>query len=563
MVSRLQNVLGRLWVPLSILMLGMGLTVSMMWTGEVRSSRSAGEIMDRRPLFVTEAVSSSVKATMADATAAAGLFLASEDVTSAEFARFVDSLGQDAGALGLAYIPPGDHSAVSAELGGQVDDGLFRFDEAGEQVPSRSSVTRYPVHYFVPAHGSGLDLRGFDAGSDPVWVEVLGRASSEGAVQVSRITQLFGVPGQRGFLAVAPIVEDAGTVGFVVSVVRLEGLVEGELAESLAEVVVWDINDIVAGAAAAVSADPLRRTDTLEVGGRVWRVEVTPTGAARSELSEDGLVTAAVAGTLLSVLAALVVHLAVGIWRSRREAEELQRLTDEKDEFLAAISHELRTPLTVVVGMAEILEESTVGADPELREYVSLLRQEGRQLARLVEDLLLVGRLDAKVLPMRPEVVDLDWEVERIITEVEARKHVTVSVVGEGRAWADPLRLRHIVRHLYTNALRHGGASVTIRIEARRDEAVVEVCDDGEGVPQGQLDAMFTGFSGMKETPGGPATLGLGLRVSKRLAMVLGGDLTYRRIDNLTVFSLRLPPAEAGVSARVDSADRRHSLPRR
>ncbi|MEX1272147.1 MAG: HAMP domain-containing sensor histidine kinase, partial [Acidimicrobiia bacterium] len=206
-----------------------------------------------------------------------------------------------------------------------------------------------------------------------------------------------------------------------------------------------------------------------------------------------------------------------------------------------------------------------VGADPELREYVSLLRQEGRQLARLVEDLLLVGRLDANVLPIRPEVVDLDWEVERIITEVEARKHVSVSVVGEGRAWADPLRLRHIIRHLYTNALRHGGATVTIRIEGRRDEAVVVFCDDGDGVPQARLDAMFTGFSGIKETPGGPATLGLGLRVSKRLAVVLGGDLTYGRVDGLTVFSLRLPGAEAGAAVAVSagSADRRLSLPKR
>lgn len=540
----------RNWVSVAILVLGLGSTAVVVSAGEARTTRTAEEIMERRALFVTEAVSSSVRETMDDALASGGLFVASGHVTESEFERFVRSIGQHPGSLGLAFVPVRD-AATAAPLVDYVAESergleLFRFDQSGARVPS-SSETGYPVWYFVPTVGSDLDLRSFDAASDPAWVEVMGRASEEESVQVSRLTQLFGVPGDWGFLAAAPIIaDDAQLAGFAVSVVRLEALVEGELAESLAEVVVWDVRDITSGAVAVVSPDPLRGAQTLEVGGRVWRVEVIPTRTARRDLAGNGMLTGLSVGALLSVLAALAAHLAVAALRSGREAEEMRRLTVEKDEFLAAISHELRTPLTTVVGMAEILEESTVGADPEIREYVALLRQEGRELARLVEDLLLVGRLDAQVLPMRPEVVDLNWEVEHVLNDIQAPSESDLSVVGEGRAWADPLRLRHIIRHLYVNALRHGGKTVTIRIEEKPNESLLEVCDDGSGVPRERVAQIFTASSGVKDTPGGPSSLGLGLRVSKRLAVVLGGDLTYRREASLTVFGVRLPgPAAA------------------
>jgi signal transduction histidine kinase len=479
--------------------------------------------------------------------ASAGLFVASEHVTESAFDRFVQSVGQHAGSLGLAFVSDRDAAGPLVDDIAEPDPGLelFLFDQSGARVPSSSEGTGYPVWYFVPTEGSDLDLRGFDAASDPAWAEVLGRAAEDESVQISRLTQLFGVPGDWGFLAVAPVIPDAQVTGYAVSVVRLEALVEGELAESLAEVVIWDVRDITSGAVAAVSPDPLRRAQTLEVGGRVWRVEVIPTETARRrDLAGSGILPGLSVGVLLSVLAALATHLAVAAWRSRREAEEIWRLTEEKDEFLAAISHELRTPLTTVVGMAEILEESTLGADPEIREYVTLLRQEGKELAQLVEDLLLVGRLDAQVLPMRPEVVDLRWEVAHVVNAIEPSGDVRLSAVGEGKAWADPLRLRHVIRHLYTNALRHGGRTVSIRIEEKGHETLLEVCDDGPGVPQEKLYRMFTAVAGVKATPGGPSTLGLGLRVSKRLAVVLGGDLAYRREGPLTVFELRLPGSE-------------------
>ncbi|MEX0698965.1 MAG: CHASE domain-containing protein, partial [Acidimicrobiia bacterium] len=499
------------------------------------------------------------EATRADAAGAAGLFLASEEVTEAEFEVFAESVGRLVGNLGLAYIPVVPESELSAFLEGVRESdpaySMFALNADGEKSPAGPDQVHYPVLYLVPGPGTDLDLRGFDAGTDPVWVEALERAAENGGVSVSPLTQLFGRPDLWGFLMVAPIAESGQVTGFTVSLSRVDALVEGKLAASLSEVVVWSVSDITATPARPASPDPLRRTETLEVGDRLWRVEVIPTEAARNALTGGPAWPNVVLGLLLTGAAAVSAHIGVGALRSREENAELRRLAEEKDQFMAAISHELRTPLTVVVGMAEILEESTLGSDPEIREYVTLLRQQGTELARLVDNLLLLGRLDAEVLPMRPETVDLAWEVERIIREVDAPPHVEVSLQGAADVWADPLRLRHVIRHLHTNAVRHAHHRVAYQIEHGLREVRLAVVDDGPGVAGAELPSLFTAASGKKDTPGGPTSLGLGLRVSKRLAIALGGDLTYRRTGSETVFELRLPKTRIGEATPSDRRD--------
>lgn len=569
-MSRIRrSVLVKHWVTLLIVLVGVGLTIGVTLASSERSLREAGEIMDRRALFVAEAVKLSVGATTGEAAGAAGLFVASEEVTEIEFGLFAESVGRQVGSLGLAYIPVVPESDLSAFLDAfeRSDPGydLFALGPDGERTSPTGNGTRYPVRYYVPGPESDLDLRGFDASTDPVWVEVLERAAGGERISVSPLTQLFGVPELWGFLVMAPIIEDGRVTGFTVSVSRLDALVEGELAESLAEVVTWNVRDVTAGNGIPASPDRLRRSETLEVGDRLWRVDVIPTEAARASLAGGSAWAGVLFGLLVTGGAAFGAHLGIGTLRSREESRELRRLAEEKDEFLAAISHELRTPLTVVVGMAGIIEESTLGSDPEVREYVSLLRQQGKDLARLVDDLLLLGRLDAEVLPMRPETVDLTWEVERILREVEAPSQVEMSVVGKGEVWADPLRLRHVIRHLHTNALRHARRRVVYRIEPGLYEMRLAVVDDGPGVPETHLPHLFTAASGSKDTPGAPSSLGLGLRVSKRLAVALGGDLTYRRVGSETIFELRLPGTkeESGPGIRTEVGRRERSDARR
>lgn len=555
----------RHWPVAIVVILGLALTMAAATVTHREAQRAAFDVMDRRALFVAEAVRVSVQSVIDATSAAAGLFMASDNVTSVEFERFMLSVGQHPGTVGMAYIPVVAPETWDIFLAQARDSNpefaLFRFDQFGTHV-RESGASTLPVLYSAMNSTADPHLEGFDAQSDPVWVELLERSSATRMSSVSRLTQLFGVSGDWGFVTAAPVIDHDSVIGYTASVARLDDLVEPELAESLSEVVTWSVRDVTRGGDRLTSPDALRRAESVHVGGRSWQVEVVPTDTARRELLKNGLEIALATGSFLTVLAAVTVHLAVRAIRSQREARDLRWLAEEKDEFLAALSHELRTPLTVVVGMADILEESTLDSNEEVREYVGLLRQEGIELSRLVEDLLLLGRLDAQVLPMRPEQVDVGWEVERIISEVDIRGHKEVITSGAGTAWADPLRLRHVIRHLYDNAVRHGGDRITVDIEDKPNEVVITFADNGAGIADHQLAGLFTSSKGAKDTPGGHATLGLGLRVSKRLVTVLGGDLSYRRDGDHTVFELRLPrivPSSASEPFTTQSVDSRRA----
>lgn len=518
-----------------IVTLGAILTVGAAVVDHTGTMRDADDLMARRALVVSEAVKASARSVMGAATAGAALFEASDTVTAAEFHRFARSAGSPSEAVGLVYVPvvtPRDRASFLAAA--RAHDPDFPMP------PDDDTETWYPVLYSVSASPNDPDITGLDAGADLAWRETLERATQTHRTSVSRLTQLFGQEGAWGFLAVAPVVENAEVVGYATAVARLDQLVQPELASSLEEVITWSVSD-VGSAVAFVSPDPLRRVLPVVVGGRIWQVDVSPTDRGRAELTGSSLALTIAIGALLTLLAVVIGHLVTRSLRAQRQTEELRRLTEEKDEFLTALSHELRTPLTVVVGMAEILGEATLDSGDDVREYVGMLRRESDELSRLVDDLLLLGRLDAEVLPLRPKPVDVSWEIERIFREVDLPSGVDLTHVGEGAAWADPLRLRHILRHLISNALEHGGNTVVVRVVDSLSEIRVTVSDDGEGVAPDRMSDLFVASPGHKETPGGPATLGLGLRVSRRLAHALGGDLAYRRVGGYSVFELRLP----------------------
>ncbi len=531
-----------------VVVVGVCLTALWAVSGRADVMRNAHDVMDRRALFVSEAVRISAQNVMTATSAAAGLFASSDHVRQDEFDLFVRTAGQHSGMVATAYIPQlGEDDwpiFIEEVTRTHPDFVLFRFDRLGYPVSVDDQPTRWPVQYAVATSPFEPDLRGFDAGSDPVWVELLTRTNREQRTSISGLTQLFGVPGDWGFIAASPVLENRVVTGFTVEVARLGGLVEAELVESLSQVVRWQVTDLTGDSPRNLaSPDPLRRAVTLELGGRLWEVDVIPTEQARSDLVGTRGLSQVVPGLLLTLVAAVAFHLAGNTARARRESDHLRWIAEEKDDFLTALSHELRTPLTVVVGMADILQETTLSADPETREYVGMVRQEGYALARLVDDLLLLGRLDAEVLPMRHEVLDVRWEVDRIVDELTKPERVQLTVEGSGESWADPLRLRHIIRHLYSNALRHGGDTISLSITSGRQETILLIVDSGPGVPNDNIAGLFTSSRGIKDTPGGHASLGLGLRVSKRLSTALGGKLTYRRENDMTIFELRLPPA--------------------
>lgn len=227
----------------------------------------------------------------------------------------------------------------------------------------------------------------------------------------------------------------------------------------------------------------------------------------------------------------------------RKAAERrLQELIRSKDELIASISHELRTPLTSVVGFAELLQETESGLSPaEKEEMLTSITEQASDIADIIEDLLVAARAEIDTLHIARVPVNLRAQLSQVFEASRELLHDQIEIIGPPViAIGDPGRVRQILRNLLTNASRHGGDNIQVRMHATATTAAIQVCDDGPGIPEQDREAIFEPYHQFPTTPGLPGSVGLGLTVSRTLARLMGGDLTYRHQNGTSIFELTL-----------------------
>ena len=194
--------------------------------------------------------------------------------------------------------------------------------------------------------------------------------------------------------------------------------------------------------------------------------------------------------------------------------ERLSDVVRANREFAANASHQLRTPLTA---LRLSLEEAVEGDDPRRDARIAL--GEADRLASIVQSLLALGA-EREPLPDRIDVVEL----ARSVAEVRAARGVTVIVVGEGHVIAGRDRLEQVLSNLVDNAVRFARGRVRVDVIQDVDRVVVDVDDDGPGVPEGERARVFDRFARGRE-PRGQGS-GLGLAVARELAGVDGASIS-------------------------------------
>ena len=214
-----------------------------------------------------------------------------------------------------------------------------------------------------------------------------------------------------------------------------------------------------------------------------------------------------------------------------------------KDEFLATISHELRTPLTSIYGFSEYLLETEASDPEETMEMLGLINKDSAELSRMVDDLLTAARLESDALSFTYWTVDLRAETEEAI-EAMVRSGGAVSVRGGARAWADPIRVRQIVRNLVSNAIKHGGSSIGVHIKSDGDFASITISDNGEGLTPEIEQRLFDRFVHDGDESLLTGSVGLGLSIARSLARTMGGEIRFVREDGWTRFVVVLPAQE-------------------
>jgi signal transduction histidine kinase len=232
--------------------------------------------------------------------------------------------------------------------------------------------------------------------------------------------------------------------------------------------------------------------------------------------------------------------------RSERE-QSLER----QREFVADASHELRTPLTSIQANLELLQVEGTGSEDD-RHAVDSALSSTKRMSGLVSDLLLLARADAGRQVARTEL-DLARIAAGALDEVEplaGERRMESRLEGPLPMHGNPDELHRMVRNLLENAVRHTPEKATVELTARRDggQALLEVLDDGPGIPAGIEEQVFDRFvrgDGPADTVGGGGS-GLGLAIVRAVAQSHGGTVdagtsTYGGAR----FSIRLPLEKA------------------
>jgi signal transduction histidine kinase len=224
--------------------------------------------------------------------------------------------------------------------------------------------------------------------------------------------------------------------------------------------------------------------------------------------------------------------------------EKLEAMVRSKDQFVASISHELRTPLTAVVGFATELEQNLESFERSyLKEFVGMIAGESTTLSHIIEDLLVAARADIGTLSITPESVDVNQAIAELTDSGPAsRPQSPITVTGAREyVWADPLRLRQVLRNLLTNARRYAGGFIAVEVEQRDGVVAIIVVDDGPGVPEDREQAIFEAYERAHTSSTQPGSVDLGLSISRQLARMMDGDLTFQRRDAMTRFEFTVP----------------------
>ncbi len=274
--------------------------------------------------------------------------------------------------------------------------------------------------------------------------------------------------------------------------------------------------------------------------------------ASRIEASESryalvgmmlGIATAGLAPLVMIFWARSVSRRSVELQEMALRLEHEAEIRQARSALLRTVVHEFRTPLTGISGLAAILEDPEVRQSSEAAEMVDMIRSEAEDLAHLTDDILTSARLETSQLEMRLDAFPISEAVEQVASMYE-RRGIEIEVNCPDRfVVADPMRLRQVIRNLVSNAVKYGGPEVGVVGRIEDSECVLEVIDDGDGVPEAIESRLFQPFP-HQGTESGPAqSVGLGLAISRQLAEAMGGSLRYQRLDGLTVFELRLPLA--------------------
>jgi two-component system, OmpR family, sensor histidine kinase KdpD len=255
------------------------------------------------------------------------------------------------------------------------------------------------------------------------------------------------------------------------------------------------------------------------------------------------------------LLEALAGQAAVAIERTRlvRDMEQARLLTETerlRDALLSTVSHDLRTPLASIIGaVSSLLTYGATYDENTRRELLLTIQEEAERLNRFVGNLLDMMRLEAGALELKREWVEIDDVIGTALSRLGQSLTQFQLVVEVQPAlpmiWIDFILVEHVLVNLLENAAKYSPPQTTIRVNARREEQsiVLEVADEGIGVPATELEQIFDKFYRVQRGDRQGAGTGLGLSICRGIIEAHGGKISARAPTSGkgTVFTVTFP----------------------
>jgi adenylate cyclase len=236
------------------------------------------------------------------------------------------------------------------------------------------------------------------------------------------------------------------------------------------------------------------------------------------------------------------------------KSRQLEMASQNKSQFLSSMSHELRTPLNAIIGLTEMLVTNAArfGTDKAL-EPLRRVNAAGTHLLGLINEVLDLSKIEAGKLELNPELVDLARLIDEVIgtagqlAEKNKNRLVVEAPENVGKLTADSMRLKQILLNLLSNACKftkEGEVALRVRkVADGRDWVELAVADTGIGLTAEQQAKLFQDFTQADSlTARRYGGTGLGLALSRKLARMMGGDVTVTSEPGQgSVFTVRLP----------------------
>lgn len=252
--------------------------------------------------------------------------------------------------------------------------------------------------------------------------------------------------------------------------------------------------------------------------------------------------------TLQSVAApaALVMNQMARYERARSTGERMAELAELKTDFVSVVSHELRTPLTSIIGaLATLQRPELMPEDPRARQLVEMASKQSNRLKTLIEDLLVMSRIEADSLPVRPETIDLGPYIADLLSTLPGGDAIDYQPTpGIDRVVADPDHLTRVITNLVDNAIKYGGDTpIELVTSVSAGEVHISIVDHGPGIPYEQHDRMFERFTQLQphatRSKGGA---GLGLSIVRGLVEAMDGRVWFEpTVGGGATFTVAIP----------------------